>query len=58
MEKDLKGLISKTDYLIYMLLGLLVQIITGKIGFIYFPYIWYIFSVKDSSRSEPERLFK
>lgn len=43
MEKDLKGLISKTDYLIYMLLGLSVQIITGKIEFIYFPYIWHIF---------------
>lgn len=43
MEKDLKGLISKTDYLIYMLLGLSFQIITGKTGLIYFPYIWHIF---------------
>lgn len=52
MEKDLKGLISKTDYLIYMLLGLSVQIITGKIGFIYFPYIRHFFFLSKTAPTQ------
>lgn len=58
MEKDLKGLISKTDYLIYMLLALSFKLSPERLGSFTSLTFDIFFSVKDSSYSEAEKLFK